>query len=195
MRRLWVILMGCLVWALLAPAAATAAARPMIEIKDDKADTVRGPSMGAGGPTLKFKRASGPMDFGGEMFHWGLRIFGGRPDDPRLGVAGSIGILNGNSMRLSVGMGGITLEDYYWRDMNFKWRVGLGGGGYELKTIVGQKTLAKGNFTYFEPQLVWVLPIKRSIHLEFSAGYFFAGVLPVKLEGLTLEANLLIGRF
>lgn len=147
------------------------------------------------GPTVKYKRISAPYDFGGDMMVWGLRCFGGKLRDPALGVMYQAGSLSGKSLKFSLEMGGLTLEDSFREDARVKWRASFGAGKYRLRTIISGLELNKGSFTFFEPMIVGVLPLSRHIILEFGAGYTFAGATGVRIEGLALQSELLIGKF
>ncbi|MBP7633880.1 hypothetical protein KBA41_06895 [Candidatus Ozemobacteraceae bacterium] len=151
--------------------------------------------VGAFGPTFKFKRTSGPEGFGGEMVVWGARGFGGRLDDPKLGLMAQAGTLTGGSLTLNLRMGGFTVEDHFLKDTRLKWRVGLGGGTFELKSRVSSRIVNEGSFAFAEPMLVGVIPMTRHIVLEIGAGYTFCGVEGVRLEGLFIQTDLLLGRF
>lgn len=151
--------------------------------------------VGSFGPTFKFKRASGPDGFGGEMVVWGARGFGGRLDDPKLGLMAQSGTLTGSNLTLNLRMGGFTVEDHFLKDTRLKWRVALGGGTFELKSRVSSRVVNDGSFAFVEPMFVGVIPMTRHIVLELGAGYTFCGVEGVRLEGLFLQADLLLGRF
>ncbi|OQA04935.1 MAG: hypothetical protein BWY66_02810 [bacterium ADurb.Bin374] len=151
--------------------------------------------VGAFGPTFKFKRTSGPEGFGGEMVVWGARGFGGRLDDPKLGLMAQAGTLTGTSLTLNLRMGGFTVEDHFLKDTRLKWRVGLGGGTFELKSRASSRIVNDGSFAFAEPMLVGVIPMTRHIVLEIGAGYTFCGVEGVRLEGLFIQTDLLLGRF
>lgn len=151
--------------------------------------------VGAFGPTFKFKRTSGPEGFGGEMVVWGVRGFGGRLDDPKLGLMAQAGTLTGSSLTLNLRMGGFTVEDHFLKDTRLKWRVGLGGGTFELKSRVSSRVVNEGSFAFAEPMFVGVIPMTRHIVLEIGAGYTFCGVEGVRLEGLFIQTDLLLGRF
>ena len=152
------------------------------------------PSIAAGGMTWKYKRASGPMKFGGDMQVVGLRLFGGRKDDPKVGLTASSGTLNGSSLTLDVRMGGLTLEDTLLSDRNLKWRATIGGGRYDLHSKRGNYSVNSGGFAYFEPMFLGVVPMNKHISIELGGGYTFAGTTGVKLEGPFFEVNLLLGR-
>ena len=152
-------------------------------------------SVGAGGPTFKYKRVSGPMKFGGDILVWGFRAFGGRKDDPKLGISGSTGTLNGKSLQMDLRMAGFTLENSWRSDSRLKWRMTLGGGTYDLHNFTGSYTVNKGTFAYFEPMFVGVVPMNRHLAWEIAGGYTFAGTTGVKIEGPCLEVNLLFGRY
>jgi len=151
--------------------------------------------VGAFGPTFKFKRTSGPEGFGGEMVVWGARGFGGRIDDPKLGLMAQAGTLTGSSLTLNLRMGGFTVEDHFLKDTRLKWRVGFGGGTFELKSRVSGRIVNDGSFAFAEPMFVGVIPMTRHIVLEIGAGYTFCGVEGVRLEGLFIQTDLLLGRF
>lgn len=147
------------------------------------------------GPTIKYKRVSAPHDFGGDMAVWGARIFAGRLRDPALGLVYQAGTLNGNSMKFNLEMGGFTLEDSFREDSRVKWRASFGVGTYKLKTLASGLVLNKGSFTFFEPMVLGILPLSRHIVLEFGAGYTFAAGSGVRIEGLALQSELLLGKF
>ncbi len=153
------------------------------------------PSIGAGGLSFKYKRASGPLGFGGDMLVWGGRMYGGKLRDPKFGLMGQLGTLNGNALRLNLRMGGFSVEDGFKPDPRFKWRANFGFGTYDLESRITFRTINKGGFAFFEPMLVGVLPMKRHIVLEIGAGYTFCGALGVRIEGLFLQVDLLLGRF
>ncbi len=152
-------------------------------------------SVGAFGPTFKFKRTSGPQGFGGEMVVWGARGFGGRLDDPKLGLMAQAGTLTGRNLTLNLRMGGFTVEDHFLKDTRLKWRVGIGGGTFELKSRVSSRVVNDGSFAFAEPMFVGVIPMTRHIVLEIGAGYTFCGVEGVRLEGFFIQTDLLLGRF
>lgn len=124
----------------------------------------------------------------------GLRLFGGRKDDPKIGLAASTGTLNGSSLQLDVRMGGLTLEDTFRSDRHLKWRATIGGGRYDLHTRRTGYIINSGGFAYFEPMFIGVIPMNKHISLELGGGYTFAGTTGVKLEGPFFEFNLLLGR-
>ncbi len=151
---------------------------------------------GAGfGPTFKYKRVSGPYDFGGDMMVWGFRAFGGKSSEPKLGIMASTGTLNGTGFKFNMKIGGLTLEDSFREDSRVKWRASFGGGSYEMKSKSSGYVVNDGSFTFFEPMIVGVLPMSHHIVLEFGTGYTFAGATGVRIEGLTLQAELLFGKF
>jgi hypothetical protein len=147
------------------------------------------------GPTITYKRVSGPYDFGGDANLWGVRAFAGRLRDPAIGLMYRAGTLNGTSLEFDMQMGGLTLEDSFREDARVKWRASFGVGEYNLKTSASGRDLNSGSFAFIEPVIVGVLPMSRHIVLEFSTGYTFAKTTGVKIEGLMLEAELLFGRF
>jgi len=152
--------------------------------------------IGAGGLTFKYKRVSGPLGFGGDMLMWGLRGYGGnRLKEAKLGVMASSGILNGNSLKLSIHMGGLTVENGFHPDPRFNWRVSFGGGQYDFRSMQTLRTINKGFFTFIEPMLVGIHPVTRHIILEFGIGYTFCGAMGVRIEGICLQTELLIGKF
>lgn len=184
------LLAGWLVFALTGPARAVGNPRLLVEVNPRSAQNV-----GAGGLTFRYKRVSGPMGFGGDMLMWGVRGFGGRLNDPKIGLMAGLGTLNGNVLKLNLRQLGVTLENGFRPDPRFKWRVTFGGGSYDLKSRISQYSVNKGSFTFLEPMLVGVHPLTRHIILEVAAGYTFAGSTGVRFEGLFLEANLLLGLF
>lgn len=153
------------------------------------------PQIGAGGISFKYKRASGPYNFGGDLLMWGGHAFGGGKGEVKLGISGAAGILNGNHARLDLKMGGLTLENGFRPDPLFKWRVGFGMGSYDLVSTVTNFHTNKGNFVYVEPMLVGVRPVTRHITIEVGVGYTFANSTGVKLDGICLTTDLLLGRF
>ena len=171
-----------------APVEAVDGARPLPE-------SVRAPQIGAGGMSFKYKRVSGPYDFGGDMLMWGGHAFGGGVGEVKLGISGAAGILNGKYARLDLKMGGLTLENGFRPDPLFKWRVGFGMGSYDLVSTVTKFHTNRGNFAYLEPMLVGVRPLTRHISIEVGVGYTFANSTGVKLDGFCLTTDLLLGRF
>ena len=161
----------------------------------DKSSTQNPLTVGAGGINFKYKRVSGPYDFEGDMIVWGVRGFGGHLREAKLGVMGSTGSLNGNVLRLNLNMGGLSIENGFRPDPRFKWRVNFGGGNFELTSKVTHRTINSGSFTYLEPMLVGVFPLSRHLVLEFGTGYTFCGAQGVRLEGILLQVDLLVGRF
>jgi hypothetical protein len=147
------------------------------------------------GPTIKYKRISGPYDFGGDMFVWGIRAFGGKASEPKLGLMYSSGSLSGTGFKFNLQMSGLTLEDSILKDSRVKWRASFGGGKYEMTSKNSGYVVNKGSFTFLEPMLVGVLPMSNHIVLEFGVGYTFAGATGVRIEGLALQAELLMGKF
>ncbi len=147
------------------------------------------------GPTIKYKRISGPYDFGGDMFVWGIRAFGGKASEPKLGLMYSSGNLSGTGFKFNLQMSGLTLEDSFTEDSRVKWRASFGGGKYEMTSRTSGYVVNKGSFTFLEPMLVGVLPMSNHIVLEFGVGYTFAGATGVRIEGLALQAELLMGKF
>jgi hypothetical protein len=147
------------------------------------------------GPSIKYKRISAPYNFGGDMNLWGIRMFAGRLRDPAIGIMFQSGTLNGNGMKFNLDMGGLTLEDSFREDSRVKWRATIGGGHYRLRTRNSGLELNKGSFTLFEPMIVGLLPLSSHIALEFSTGYTFASGTGVRIEGLALQAEILIGKF
>jgi hypothetical protein len=147
------------------------------------------------GPTVKYKRISAPYDFGGDMTVWGLRCFGGKLRDPAIGLMYQAGTLSGRSMKFNLEMGGLSLEDSFREDSRVKWRASFGVGKYRLRTIASGLELNKGSFTFFEPMIFGVLPLTRHIVLELGAGYTFAAGTGVRIEGLAIQSELLLGKF
>ncbi|MBF0408656.1 MAG: hypothetical protein HQM10_15010 [Candidatus Riflebacteria bacterium] len=155
-----------------------------------------GPHVGAGGIYSKYKQVSGPNGFGGDFLMWGARAFSGSISDPKLGLTACTGVLNGNYQRLTMKMGGMTVENGFNPDPYFKWRVGFGGGSYEFYSTLNKRTISNGSFAYVEPMLVGVRPISRHIAIEVGIGYTFAGAFGgIKIEGPCIDVNLLFGRF
>jgi hypothetical protein len=64
-----------------------------------------------------------------------------------------------------------------------------------LRTIGGGLSISEGSFSFFEPMILGVLPMTRHLILEFGAGYTFAGATGVRIEGLTLNCEILMGKF
>ncbi len=147
------------------------------------------------GPVAKYKRVAAPQNFGGEMNVWGVRAFAGKLYDPEIGVVFYTGTLNGESLKFNLDMAGLTLEDSFREDARVKWRASFGVGTYRLRSKASGFEFNKGSFTFLEPMIVGVLPMSRHIVLEFGAGYTFAGATGVRLEGLALNAELLMGKF
>lgn len=129
------------------------------------------------------------------MTVWGIRAFAGRLRDPALGLMYQAGTLNGRSMKFNLEMGGLTLEDNFREDARVKWRVSLGIGQYKLESSASGLSLNEGTFSFFEPMLFGVLPLSRHIVLEIGCGYTFAAGTGVRLEGLALQTELLMGKF
>ncbi len=186
----WLCAIFLLVVGMPRPAAAGREPRLLVEIDPQSPKPV-----GAGGLTTRYKRVSGPMGFGGDMLMWGLRGFGGRLNDPKIGLMAAQGTLNGRSLKLNLQQFGLTLENGFRPDPRFKWRANFGGGTYDLASRISGFSVNKGSFTFLEPMLVGVLPMTRHIVLEGAAGYTFAGSTGVRFEGLFLEVNLLLGQF
>jgi len=151
--------------------------------------------VGSGGLTVRYKRASGPLGFGGDMMVWGLRGFGGNLSDPKLGLMAAQGTLNGHALKLNLRQFGLTVERGFNPDPRFKWRVNFGGGTYHMQSRVSGNTVKKGSFTFLEPMLVGVHPLTRHIIAEAGVGYTFAGANGLRIEGIFLEVNLLLGLF
>lgn len=148
------------------------------------------------GPLYKYKRIKAPQNFGGDMNLWGVRAFGGKLRDPELGFILLSGTLNGEALKFNLDMAGLTLEDSFREDSRVKWRVSFGFGKYKHRMISSGLVIADGSFTFFEPMILGVLPMTRHIVLEFGAGYTFAGATAgIRIEGLTLQAELLMGKF
>lgn len=148
------------------------------------------------GPVYKYRRVKAPQNFGGDMNLWGIRAFGGKLRDPELGFILLSGTLNGEALKFNLDMAGLTLEDSFREDSRVKWRVSFGFGKYKHKTIASGLVLSDGSFTFFEPMILGVLPMSRHIILEFGAGYTFAGAHSgIRIEGLTLHTELLLGKF
>lgn len=150
---------------------------------------------GGAGPLMKYKRVKAPQDFGGDMTLWGVRAFGGKLQDPELGVIYTSGTLNGTSLKFNLDMTGLTLEDSFREDSRVKWRTSFGIGKYKLSSKASGMELNDGSFAFFEPMILGVLPMTRHIILEFGVGYTFAGATGVRVEGLTINAELLMGKF
>jgi len=147
------------------------------------------------GPIMKYKRVAAPQNFGGDMTVWGIRAFAGRLYDPEIGFVFYSGTLNGESQKFNLDMAGLTLEDSFREDSRVKWRVSFGVGDYRLRSRASGYEFNKGSFSFFEPMIIGVLPMSRHIILEFGAGYTFAGATGVRVEGLALNAELLMGKF
>ncbi len=147
------------------------------------------------GPIMKYKRVAAPQNFGGDMTVWGIRAFAGRLYDPEIGFVFYSGTLNGESQKFNLDMAGLTLEDSFREDSRVKWRVSFGVGDYRLRSRASGYEFNKGSFSFFEPMIIGVLPMSRHIVLEFGAGYTFAGATGVRVEGLALNAELLMGKF
>lgn len=162
-------------------------------LMDSKADTSE--FVGGIGPLVKYKRVSAPSDFGGDMTVWGVRAFGGKLNDPEIGFIYSSGSLSGTSLKFKLDMAGLTLEDSFREDSRVKWRASFGVGQYSLQSRASGLVMNKGSFAFLEPMLVGVLPMSRHIVLEFAVGYTFAGATGVRVEGLAINAELLMGKF
>jgi hypothetical protein len=147
------------------------------------------------GPIMKYKRVAAPQNFGGDMTVWGVRAFAGKLYDPEIGFVYYSGTLNGESQKFNLDMAGLTLEDSFREDARVKWRVSFGVGHYRLRSRASGYEFNKGSFSFLEPMIVGVLPMSRHIVLEFGAGYTFAGATGVRVEGLALNAELLMGKF
>ena len=147
------------------------------------------------GPIMKYKRVAAPQNFGGDMTVWGIRAFAGRLYDPEIGFVFYSGTLNGESQKFNLDMAGLTLEDSFREDARVKWRASFGVGTYRLRSKASGFEFNKGSFTFLEPMIIGVLPMTRHIVLEFGAGYTFAGATGVRVEGLALNAELLMGKF
>lgn len=150
---------------------------------------------GGVGPLAKYKRVKAPREFGGDMTLWGVRAFGGKLRDPELGVIFMTGTLNGRSLKFNLDMAGLTLEDSFREDSRVKWRASFGMGKYKLGSKTSGAAFNEGSFAFFEPMILGILPMTRHIILEFGCGYTFAGATGVRLEGLTINAELLLGKF
>ena len=146
------------------------------------------------GPMFKYKRMSGPDNFGGDMGMWGLRFSCGKLRDPSLGIMYMEGHLNGHSQKFELSKLGLTLEDSFREDSRVSWRLTFGKGDYLLKQKISGRTVYDGSFVFAEPLITGLLPLSRHIALEFGAGYTFAGATGVRIEGLTLNVELLFGR-
>lgn len=147
------------------------------------------------GPLVKYKTVRAQDNFGGDMTMWGVRMFVGRLRDPEFGLVYTSGTLNGRALKFNLDMAGFTIEDSFREDARVKWRATMGGGHYKLSTSSGGLVRTQGSFTFFEPMILGVLPMTRHIVLEFGAGYTFAGATGVRIEGLTLQCELLMGKF
>lgn len=146
------------------------------------------------GPMFKYKRVSGPDGFGGDMGMWGLRFHGGKLEDPALGAMYVKGHLNGTSQKLVLEKWGLTLEDSFRQDPRMRWRVAFGKGEYQLTRKISGTVSNEGSFAFVEPMISAMLPLSRHISLEFGAGYTFAGATGMRIEGLTLNTELLFGK-
>ncbi len=147
------------------------------------------------GPLVKHKTIKAQDNFGGDMTMWGLRLFGGRLRDPELGLIYSSGSLSGRALKFNLDMAGLSLEDSFREDSRVKWRASFGGGHYSLRTSNGGLVMTEGSFSLFEPMILGVLPMSRHIILELGAGYTFASATGVRIEGLTSNCELLMGKF
>lgn len=172
------------------PAAALTGPTLLMDSRPDSTEYVYG-----AGPLVKYKRVAAPQDFGGDMTLWGLRVFAGKLNDPEIGAVYYSGTLSGTSLKFNLDMAGLTLEDSFREDSRVKWRVSFGVGHYKLRSIASGYEFNKGSYAFFEPMVVGVLPMSRHIVLEFGAGYTFAGATGVRIEGLTINAELLMGKF
>lgn len=146
------------------------------------------------GPFVKYKRVSGPDNFGGDMNMWGLRFMAGQLNDPLLGVSYSAGHLTGHSQKLKLSKFGLVMEDSFREDSRVKWRATFGGGTYRLWHRISDRTASEGSFAFFEPAIAGIIPLSRHISLEFSTGYTFTRTTGVRIEGLMLQAEFLLGR-
>lgn len=146
-------------------------------------------------PTLKVRRIAGPDRFGGNMTIWGLRALTGKIGSTKLGIAAGAGVLNGNSLRCDLKMGGMSAEDFLLTDRNLTWRLTIGGGEFTLKTIVDNFHINKGAFTYAEPMLFGSIRMTQHFQLMLGAGYLLTNTRGVRIEGPTFQAELLIGRY
>jgi hypothetical protein len=171
---------------------ATAATGPTLMMDVNPAGTE---FTGGIGPMMKYKRVRAPQDFGGDMTLWGIRGFGGKLQDPEIGFVYNSGTLSGTALRFNLDMAGLTLEDSFREDSRVKWRVSAGVGKYKLSSKASGMVFNQGSFAFAEPMILGVLPMSRHIVLEFGAGYTFAGATGVRIEGLTLNAEILMGKF
>jgi len=162
----------------------------MKKFPDDDLDSV-----GTMGFTAKYKRVAGPLGFGGDTMLGGLRAFTGKTRKSKFGVSASVGSLNGKSLKLNLKMGGLTYEDSFKTDPRLSWRFTLGGGSYELKSIVSGRVFNKGDFTYFEPMIFGVIHMNRHFRLQLGGGYTLANTVGVRMEGPCVQAEFLVGRY
>lgn len=148
------------------------------------------------GPVLKYKHNEcNEQDFKGDMAMWGVRAFAGKMNDPEFGLIYTAGYQKSDTLKYNLDMTGVSLEDSFKSDPRFKWRLTCGMGNYKLKSIASGYVYNDGKFAYIEPMFLGILPLNRNIILEFGIGYTFADAKEVKVEGLALNAELLLGKF
>ena len=148
------------------------------------------------GPTLRYKHnESSALDFRGDMAMWGVRVVGGPMNDPKFGLNYCAGEQKSEMLKYNLDMTGISMEDSFRSDPRFRWRVTCGIGNFELKSKASGRIYKKGNFSYFEPMFIGILPMNRNIILEFGVGYTFADASGVKVEGIAAQGELLFGKF
>jgi hypothetical protein len=147
------------------------------------------------GPTFKIKRVSGPIGFGGDMLVWGMRAMGGKANASKLGLTAGKGTLHGNSLKMNLAMGGISLEDSFPRDSHLFWRVTVGGGSYDVRSRYSDYIFNRGSFVYCEPMVMGRIKITRHLALELGGGYTITNTIGARIEGPCVQGELLIGRF
>lgn len=148
------------------------------------------------GPILRYKHnESSTLNFEGDMAMWGVRIVGGPMNDPQFGLQFCAGEQKSDSLKYTLNMTGISLENSFKSDPRFRWRATAGLGKYKLKSANSDYVYKDGTYGFFEPMILGVLPLNKNIILEIGIGYTFADAPGVRVEGIAAQGELLLGKF
>ena len=133
-----------------------------------------------------------PVVIGGVGFGSGTKNF-------RMGGGGGGGFLYNPSENATFGMGyGGGIGEYTLTNWLYA-RLMIGGGGYAIaKTVLETESqriirkLSSGAFVFFYPQLSAEIPVNKTFHLSFQAGYFLPNI--GKLQSFTIACNVIFGK-
>lgn len=116
-------------------------------------------------------------------------------NDPEFGLLFCAGEQKSEMLKYNLDMTGFSMEDSFKSDPRFKWRVTAGIGNYKLKSGYSGHVYKEGSFGFLEPMFLGILPLNSNIVLEFGVGYTFGDASGVRVEGIAVQGEILLGKF